>query len=760
MDQTIKLDTRKRVSEVQIAPLRRGERNNVTLTVAVRRDRRPYDLTDMTAHLVWQAADGKLVGPVPMEVTDQAAGTVRCTLPDACYAAVGMARAYIELRRGAELVDTTDEILINVLDCIDADAEQAEEYKPLIAEVRDAIDAAIEAAARADAINVIAPKTVDTAQAASTAFKYSLAIGAGAKCEDNKSAQLAVGLQSDAVGDKSVAVGIVSKASGDFSTSIGLYASSDGKYSTAEGVASNSFDEHTTAIGAFAQSVKAAATAIGANTAAVGNYSTAIGVDSSTCSSRCVAIGMNAAVNGPKVPDPNVLEFSPSGTDSVVLGSFSVADDYRTVSVGNDVDGIDHYYRATDNDGHPTTVAPFWAKKTVELPARYRHIKRRIIHVAEPIDGHNAATKHYVDTNTSNALVGTAKDTLAHVDDAFAGAALRKITVEGAVKQDGIPSPDAPKPITVIEHPAVKVVGRNLWPFASSCTSSLGHENRFVNDKTPLTILPGTYTFSAVGSLGNTDAPLFGYTATGKRIQLFRILRNVQNPKYSFTVTEPITSVFFVSNAADTKNGTISNIQLEHDSAATEYAPYTSQTLAFALPAEHPYLAKLPDGTADEIVVDQDGNVELVARVSKVLPKDNDRLDFGAGTDTDAPYVSFPAIGIASKTGILSNGYQTSDWTNKSGYIYCPTGIDIAIRDSRFTSKEKAIELLDGVVVYIAMEPTRYSLGKIEMPKAQDSIVNVWTDAEVTPNTGIEYVRDVNIVVANIESAIASITEG
>lgn len=46
------------------------------------------------------------------------------------------------------------------------------------------------------------------------------------------------------------------------------------------------------------------------------------------------------------------------------------------------------------------------------------------------------------------------------------------------------------------------------------------------------------------------------------------------------------------------------------------------------------------------------------------------------------------------------------------------------------------------------------------MPKAQDSIVNAWTDAEVTPNTGIWYVRDVNIVVANLEAAIASITEG
>lgn len=142
MIETITLDTRKCYSPVgkpRLSPLRRGERNNVTLTVAVRRDRRPYDLAGMTAHLVWQAADGKLVGPVPMEVADTASGTVRCTLPDACYAAVGTARAYIEIRNGEELVDTTDEMLINVLDCIDADAEQAEEYKPLLGELQTAV---------------------------------------------------------------------------------------------------------------------------------------------------------------------------------------------------------------------------------------------------------------------------------------------------------------------------------------------------------------------------------------------------------------------------------------------------------------------------------------------------------------------------------------------------------------------------------------------------------------------------------------------
>ena len=530
MDQTIRLDAKKRESsfcEERIYPLRRGERNNVTLTVAVRRDRRPYDLAGMTAHLVWQAADGKLVGPVPMEVTDQAAGTVRCILPDACYSAVGTARAYVELRMSAELVDTTDEMLVEVLDCIDADAEQAEEYKPLIAEVREATDAAAKAATDAQA---------------------------------------------------------------------------------------------------------------------------------------------------------------------------AIAE-----------------VKATEAKLYP---------------------------VAE------------------NILVRSETGAVAHVEDAFAGATLHRITVEGAYRQDGIPSPDAPKPITVVENPTVKVTGRNLWPFASSCTSIKGHQNEFVREGTPFTLFPGAYTFSAAGSLGNADAPLFGYTATGKRIQLFRIMRNVTNPKYSFTVTEPIASIYFVSNAADSNTGTISSIQLERNSTATEYEPHASQTLTFALPAEHPYLAKLPDGTADEIVVDEEGNVELVARVSKAIPKDSDRLDFGAGTDTVVPYVSFPVSGIANKMGILCNSYQTSYWINKSGYIYCLNGLDIAIRDSRFTSKEKAIELLNGVVVYIAVEPTRYSLGKIEMPKAQDSIFNAWTDAEVTPNTGIRYVRDVNIVVANLEAAIASITEG
>lgn len=330
------------------------------------------------------------------------------------------------------------------------------------------------------------------------------------------------------------------------------------------------------------------------------------------------------------------------------------------------------------------------------------------------------------------------------------------------------PSPDYPQEIKVVENPTIKILGKNLMsvgvdelgnsadnfymsPQIDRLTLSFyaekdwwtGNPNGpriFVHEYYPSN---GMYSAQAVGVLEFSKE-------IGKRVKATIPFKSKLTDKYEGYICSRGYFDGIYKNCHD--------FMISFGDANETYSDYVSAESAITLPAEHPYLAKLPDGTADEIMVDADGNVELVARVSKVIPKDIDTLNFGAGTDTDAPYVSFRISGIASRTGILCNGYQTSNWTNESGYIYCPNGLDIAIRDGRFTSKEKAIELLNGVVVYVAVEPTRYPLGKIEMPKAQDSIVNVWTDAEVTPRTGIEYTRDVNIVVANLESAIASIS--
>lgn len=137
MDQTIKLDTRKRVSEVQIAPLRRGERNNALLTVRICANGQPYDLTGKTASLVATTAAGKLVGPCPMEVAE--AGTARIMLPAALYSAVGVFSGYVEIREGEAFVDTTARFGGKVLECTDLDAEQAAEFTPVLRDMEQAV---------------------------------------------------------------------------------------------------------------------------------------------------------------------------------------------------------------------------------------------------------------------------------------------------------------------------------------------------------------------------------------------------------------------------------------------------------------------------------------------------------------------------------------------------------------------------------------------------------------------------------------------
>lgn len=340
----------------------------MTLTVAVRRDRRPYDLAGMTAHLVWKAEDDKLVGPVPMEVTDQAAGTVRCTLPDACYSAVGMAHAYIELRRGAEMVDTTDEMSIEVLDCIDADAEQAEEYKPLIAEVREATDAAVKAAERAESGEDERVANEGERSAAESARKQAETERsngwADLKADAEKTVEDAV-KRADSAADRSTQAAASADAAGDAATAAAAKAKADTKEAVDSASASVS---------------KAVADAKADVDAAVGR------ADAATTKAEEAVETANTA--------------NEAATKAVTDAQAAIAE-----------------VKATEAKLYPAA---------------------------------------------ENILVGSETGTVAHVEDVFAGASMRKITVEGACKQDGTPSPDNPVPIEVVEHPVVKVTGRNL----------------------------------------------------------------------------------------------------------------------------------------------------------------------------------------------------------------------------------------------------------------------------------------------------------
>lgn len=633
MNQTIKLDTRKRegkYGEARIAPLRRGERNNALLTVKVCANGQPYDLSGKTASLVATTAAGKLVGPYPMEAAE--AGIARIVLPAALYSAVGAFSGYIEIREGETLIDTTDSFAGNVLDCIDADGEQAEEYTPLLGELQDAI-----AAARASEVRGATAVTLETGSPATAIFR-----------------------------DNIIEIGVPKGERG---------------------------------------------------------------------------------AKGDRGEKGDVGDTGPQGQQGP-----------------QGPQGIQGIQGQQGVKGDPFTYNDFTESQIAELqrPATEAATDAQAA-IAEV-----KATEAKLYPAAENILVGSETGTVAHVEDAFDGATLRKITVEGACKQDGMPTPDNPVPIVVVENPVVKVVGRNLanpsqaYYFAADGkpkAEQIADGFRFVvtNNSTRLLAVPCelkkgdtiVVNFDTKQLSGNTQRIQIYFPVTSEYVQIGK----------PHVMAADVVFIGIYIEAGTVGEYDVTNFRISRN-VDDGYKPYTSQTLTFTLPAEHPYLAKLPDGTADEIVVDEEGNVELVARVARVLPSEQ-KIVFVQGGDDFASYVSLTfANDSESQKRLMSSAYEAAEWTTKSGYIYCPQKTSIVIRDNRFTSEAQARELLNGVVVYIAVEPTRYPLGKIEMPKAQDSIVNAWTDAEVTPNTGIGYVRDVNIVIANLESAIASITEG
>lgn len=397
-----------------------------------------------------------------------------------------------------------------------------------------------------------------------------------------------------------------------------------------------------------------------------------------------------------------------------------------------------------------------------------------------------------------NILTGESKDKVVHIDDAFAGAALCKITVEGACKQDGIPSPDSPKSITVIEHPTVKVVGRNVLDFTFPTLQS-GYSSGIANItpynfgkkciSLPYTtmgsssgfgfvqkLMPGSYTVKAFNAPAKASVNIAAYKSfeDTKDINknLWYISEQMLSGIPSFTITDTAQYVVFCF-AAIWENGTNKitypadfKAVVEYSGTATEYKPYTSQTLTFTLPAEHPYLAKLPDGTADEIVVDEEGNVELVARVG-VDKNVREVGDFSQGKwyslrTSIVPYASASVSSSIYGRHVLCNALPYKNAVASGEGIY-RTWNSIYVKDTSGRTKEEIQAEVDKnapLTVVAAMPETRYPLGKIEMPKAQDSIVNVWTDAEITPNTSVKYTRDINIAFDKLANAIVASVGG
>ena len=316
------------------------------------------------------------------------------------------------------------------------------------------------------------------------------------------------------------------------------------------------------------------------------------------------------------------------------------------------------------------------------------------------------------------------------------------------------PSPDYPQDITVIENPVVTLAGRNLLDITALAKESPKY---YKADEGTLTIL-GTDNRAWATFAATQELKAGTYILSGDFVDL----KDVDGNSLSYTngtVGAPFTLP--VDTKVKIKIGYgravesypyASKAMIERSSSASAYAPCSSQTLAFALPAEHPYLAKLPDGTADTIEVDSDGNVTLVARVTKVQ-----FLETATYTEQEIPgsstYLLYSEQVVARnklrtsipfKAGMANNGTVTRlnrDQIAKYGTTYgVSTVFWFVPYANEGLSGFNAYEFLKDVDLYLPLaEETHYKLTPIEMPAAPDSIINVWTDAELPTQSTVNY---------------------
>lgn len=325
-----------------------------------------------------------------------------------------------------------------------------------------------------------------------------------------------------------------------------------------------------------------------------------------------------------------------------------------------------------------------------------------------------AEAKKYTDANTSNVLVGTVSGKLLHVEDAWPGKPLG-LTIDGAYKQDGTPSPENPAPITVIENPVLMVTGRNLLD-----TEPLNHIENFDKTSAGYGFYIYKLTLPAVGdytvSVGKTNkSSLYLATATtADHKTAEKTWFSHPSVGLSTKVTYNDVDVIYIYFSSSMEQvaqvlDAVGYLQVEASTKATAHAPYVSTSIPITLPAEHPYLAALPDGTHDEIVIDKYGNASLVAMVGKTETAATDGVNATVGTDA------------LSSTGALEDG---------------------------------------ATVYYKPATPVTYQLGKLDIPSLPEAISNVWIEATLTPEMSMTYKRDINIAFDNLVQSVVAAAAG
>lgn len=390
-----------------------------------------------------------------------------------------------------------------------------------------------------------------------------------------------------------------------------------------------------------------------------------------------------------------------------------------------------------------------------------------------------------------NVLVGSETGNPVSCDDAFAEP-LCELTVYGKSTQDGTPSPDNPVPIVSAGDDgsiAVKVKGTNMVEgtklgnrgnffgvsytankdgisFVGKADTSL---NIYLHNDIKEKLTPGVYYLTVKGLSASVSINFY---------QVGSFNNDVQNKEVRIVAGKEYTILLRI------EKGTAVNALVVQASLArskiTTYSPYREQLLTLPTPHGLPGIPVTSGGNytdqngqqwiCDEVDLERGVKVQRVKRVDiSSLDKSywDFRSDVGASVSStryknNAVVIDFktsaPAMNNILPTGV-ANTVNTFRLVSAPLYLY-----QFNLDASEFPTVKSWIEYLEAntvLLIYATVTPIETPLTDAEIATykaitayAPDTVVQASDGAGIK----LDYQRDVNLVVKNLEDAIASMT--
>lgn len=369
-----------------------------------------------------------------------------------------------------------------------------------------------------------------------------------------------------------------------------------------------------------------------------------------------------------------------------------------------------------------------------------------------------------------NIIVGSETGNPLSVDDAFP-APLCGLTVYGKSTQDGTPTLDVPVPIVSAGESgsvAVKVTGKNLLHLPDGSKTLRGitiaakdglisisgtaTETGYAVLDIPPFITPGVLTLSS-----SIEQPVAALTSQTWAAILF------QNT--ATKMSDAATRLVFIVEQGQTYDLTGVKLQLELGTTATAYSPYREQLLTLPTPNGLPGIpvtsgGSYTDSTGQQWVCDE---VDLTrgVRVQRVNAVDLSTCKITGITElavTKRLSIMLPICGRDYKTEALCNKLQfVISFSDDTPHFY----VDTTNAQVFIPIGAKNPEEGEYILFYALATPIETPLTSDELD-AYKAIVAYGPDTVVQASDGVgiklDYQRDVNLVVKNLEDAIASMT--